>query len=129
MLTVSISYTKAAMKENVIKDKSFAFAKRIVKMCAWVEEQKKEFVLTKQLKRSGTSVGALVRESEHAESKKDFIHKMSVALKEANESEYWIFLLREGNYITQLEFDSIWKDCDEVIKILVAIVKSSKGEK
>ncbi|MBI5917384.1 MAG: four helix bundle protein [Bacteroidetes bacterium] len=116
------------MKENVIKDKSFAFGIRVVKLCKYLEETKKEFVLTSQLKRSGTAPGALVREAEHAESKKDFIHKMTIALKEANETDYWLQLLKAGEYITQKEFDSINFDCKEIIKILVSIVKSSKGE-
>ncbi len=117
------------MKENVIKDKTFAFGKRIVRMCIYLEENKREFVLSKQLKKSGTAPGALVREAEHAESTKDFIHKMSIALKEANETEYWLQMVKEGNYISQKEFDSIWIDCDEIIRILVSIVKSSKGGK
>lgn len=117
------------MKENVIRDKTFAFGKRIVKMCAYLEENKKEFVLSKQLKRSGTAPGALVREAEHAESTKDFIHKMSIALKEANETEYWLHMVKEGNYITQKEFESIWSDCIEIIKILVIIIKTSKRGK
>ena len=115
------------MKKNIVKDKSFAFGKRVVKLCAYLEKSKKEFILSKQLKRSGTAPGALVREAEHAESKKDFIHKMSIALKEANESEYWLYLLKEGTYISQKEFNSIWKDCDELIRILAAIVKTSKN--
>jgi four helix bundle protein len=82
-----------AMKENVVKDKSFAFALRIVKLYQFLSEQKREFVLSKQLLRSGTAIGALVREAEQAESRADFVHKMSIALKEANESEYWIELL------------------------------------
>ena len=117
------------MKENVIRDKTFAFGKRIVRMCSYLEENKKEFVLSRQLKRSGTAPGALVREAEHAESGKDFIHKMSIALKEANETEYWLHMIKEGNYITQKEFDSIQSDCIEIIKILVAIIKTSKEGK
>ena len=74
--------------------------------------------------RSGTAPGALVRESEHAESKKDFIHKLSIALKEANETEYWLQMLKEGNYISKTEFESIHYDCVEIIKILAAIIKS-----
>lgn len=117
------------MKENIIKDKTFAFGKRIIKICIYLEEKRKEFVLSKQLKRSGTAPGALVREAEHAESKKDFIHKMSIGLKEANETEYWLHMLKEGKYISENEFESIQKDCDEIIRILVAIVKSSKNGK
>ena len=83
-------------------------------------------MLSKQLKRSGTAPGALVRESEHAESKKDFVHKLSIALKEANESEYWLQMIKEGMYISEKEFQSINKDCIEIIKILAAIIKTSK---
>ncbi|MFK7932339.1 MAG: four helix bundle protein [Saprospiraceae bacterium] len=114
------------MKENVIREKSLAFGRRIVRLCIHLEKKKQEFVLSKQIKRSGTAPGALVRESEHAESRKDFIHKLSIALKEANETEYWLQLLKEGNYLTPAEFESIHCDCVEVIKILAAIIKSSK---
>ncbi|MEO6327779.1 MAG: four helix bundle protein [Ginsengibacter sp.] len=81
------------MKENIIKLKSFEFTLRIIKLYKYLIEVKKEFVLSKQLVRSGTAVGAMIRESEHAESKPDFIHKLSIALKEANETQYWIELL------------------------------------
>lgn len=117
------------MKENIIKNKTFDFGKRIVRMSIYLEQNKKEFVLSKQLKRSGTAPGALVRESEHAESRKDFIHKLSIALKEANETEYWLQMIKEGEYITIKEFESIHSDCMEIIKILAAIVKSSKNNK
>ena len=116
-------------KKNIIREKTFDFGKRIVRMCRYLEETKKEYVLSKQLKRSGTAPGALVRESEHAESTKDFIHKLSIALKEANETDYWLQMIKEGEYITKQQFDSIWKDCDEIIRILVAIIKTSKGRK
>jgi four helix bundle protein len=76
--------------------------------------------------RSGTSVGALIREAEHAESKADFIHKMSIALKEANETEYWLMLLHDSEFIDNKSFSSITSDCQELIKILVSIIKSSK---
>ena len=95
----------------------------------YLEEVKKEYVYSKQIKRSGTAPGALVRESEHAESTKDFIHKMSVALKEANETDYWLHLLIAGEYITQEEFKSLAADCEEIIRILVKIIKTSKGDK
>ena len=117
------------MKKNVIKEKSFEFGKRIVRLCIYIEMNKKEFVLTKQLKRSGTAPGALVREAEHAESLNDFIHKMNIALKEANETDYWLHMVKEGNYLSQQEFDSIYSDCKEIIKILAAIVKSSKNKR
>ena len=114
------------MKENVIKVKSFEFTLRIVKLYQYLIEQKKEFVLSKQLLRSGTAVGALIRESEHAESKADFIHKLSIALKEANEAGYWIELLYKSNYIDEKSSLSIQTDTTELIKLLTAIIKTSK---
>ena len=114
------------MRENVIKNKSFAFALRTVKMYQFLCEQKKEFVISKQLLRSGTSVGALVREAEQAESSVDFIHKMAIALKEANETEYWIELLFESNYIDETSFNSIKSDLIEILKLLVSIIKTTK---
>ncbi len=115
------------MKENIIREKSFSFAVRIVKLSRFLNEQKKEFVLSKQLLRSGTAIGALVREAEQAESKADFIHKMSIALKEANETDYWIEILFHSKIISQLEFETIKPDIIELIKLLISIVKSSKS--
>ncbi len=113
-------------KPNLIKDNSYAFAIRIVKLRKHIEETKREFVLSKQILRSGTSVGALVRESEQAESKADFIHKLSIALKEANETEYWLLLMRDTDYLSMEEFNSIHPDCGELIRLLTAIIKSTK---
>ena|SRR5690554_948197 len=115
------------MKENIVKNKSFSFAIRIVKTYQFLIEEKKEFVLSKQLLRSGTSVGAMVREAEHAETKKDFIHKMGVAQKEINETIYWLELLNETDYLTQEQFENINKDAIEVIKLVTSIIKSSKA--
>jgi len=117
------------MKENVVKDKSFAFALRVIKLAKFLESEKREFVLSRQLLRSGTAIGALVREAEHAESKADFIHKMSIALKEANETAYWLELLRQGEYVEEQSFESVRSDSEELIKLLVAIVKTSKVPK
>lgn len=114
------------MKENVVKDKSFAFALRIVKLYQFLSEQKREFVLSKQLLRSGTAIGALVREAEQAESRADFVHKMSIALKEANESEYWIELLYRGGYLDAEGYQSIIGDVQELLRLLISIVKSTK---
>ena len=114
------------MRENVVRDKSFAFALRVVKPAKFLESEKREYVLSRQLLRSGTAVGALVREAEHAESKADFIHKMNIALKEANETLYWLELLHRGEYIDKDSFQSIGSDSDELVKLLVAIVKTSK---
>ena len=98
------------MAANVIKLKSFSFALRIVKLYQFLSSEKKEFVLSKQLLRSGTSVGALVSESEHAESKLDFIHKLAIAQKEANESSYWLELLFQSEYISESQFHSLNSD-------------------
>jgi four helix bundle protein len=117
------------MKENIIKSKSFDFAIRIVKLYQFLCEQKKEFVLSKQLLRSGTSIGANVREAEHAESKSDFIHKISISLKEANESAYWIELIYKTDYIEKSHFISIQTDLDEILKLLITILKTSKSNK
>ena len=116
------------MKNNVLKDKSFNFAIRIVKLYQYLQD-KKEYILSKQLLRSGTSVGAMVREAEHAESKADFIHKLAIAQKEINESIYWIELLSATDYLTKQQFESINCDAVEVIKIITSIIKTSKNNK
>lgn len=114
------------MKKNIVKDKSFAFALRVVKLAKYLQGEK-EFVLSRQVLRSGTAIGALVREAEHAESKADFVHKMSIALKEANETLYWLELLHLSEYLTDQSFESIRTDSEELVKLLVTIVKTSKG--
>lgn len=116
------------MKENAIKDKSFDFALRVVKLYQYLIDSKKEFVLSKQLLRSGTSIGAMIRESEHAESKSDFIHKLSIALKEANETEYWVHLIYKSSYLSEKEFNSINSDLTELLKLLTSIIKTSKSK-
>lgn len=115
------------MKENIVKTKSFAFAVRVVKLYQFLSEQKKEFVLSKQLLRCGTSVGAMVREAEHAETKNDFKHKMGIAQKEINESIYWLELLKETGYLTNEQFESINSDAVEIIKLITVIIKSTKA--
>lgn len=115
------------MRENVIKRKSFFFAVRIVKLYQFLCEQKKEFVLSKQLLRSGTSVGAMVREAEQAESKADFKHKLGIAQKEINEVIYWLELLKETNYLTSEQFESINADAVEIIKLNTSILKRAKS--
>lgn len=116
-------------RPNIVRDKSFAFALRIVKLFQFLQTEKKEYVLSKQLLRSGTAVGALVREAEHAESKADFIHKMVIAQKEANESDYWLELLHQSNYIDEAQFNSITSDLKEISKLLASIIISSKNNK
>ncbi len=113
-------------KGNIIHVKSYQFAIRIVNLSRHLQEVQKEYVLSKQLLRSGTAPGALVREAEHAQSKKDFINKMSIALKEINETEYWLNLLKDTSHINEEQFQSMNKDCVEILKILASIVKSSR---
>ena len=111
--------------DNIIEDKSFAFAIRIIKLYKYLCS-KNEFVLSKQLLKSGTAIGANVAEAEQGQSRPDFISKMNIALKEATETKYWLRLLKETEYISQTEFLSIFNDCIELEKILVSIIKSSK---
>ncbi|MEJ0081474.1 MAG: four helix bundle protein [Puia sp.] len=120
------------MKKSIILIKSFAFAVRVVNLNKFLCVEKKEFVLSKQLLRCGTSVGAAVREAEYAESKSDFKHKLQIAQKEINESIYWLELLRETKYLDLEQFESINKDAVEIIKLLTSIIKTTKlniGEK
>lgn len=114
------------MKENILKVKSFEFAVRIVNLYKFLKKEHGEYVLSQQLIRSGTSIGATVREAEHAESVKDFIQKLSIGLKEANESKYWLDLLVATDFITTKMYDSLNKDCEELLKMLIASVKTSK---
>jgi len=114
------------MRENVVKTKSFGFAVRIVRMYQYLCFEKKEFVLSKQLLRSGTGVGAMVREAEHAESKADFKHKIGIAQKEINETIYWLELLRETDYLSLEQFETVHAEAIEIIKLLTAILKKVK---
>ena len=115
------------MKENILKTKSFDFAIRIVKLYQFLCEQKKEYVLSKQLLRSGTGVGAMVREAEHSESKADFIHKMAIAQKEINETIYWLELLKATEYLTTEQFEGINSNAVELIKMLTSTIKTTKA--
>ena len=112
--------------KNIIADKSYKFSIRIVNLYKHLSIEKREFVLSKQMLRSGTAVGALVREAEHAQSKADFLNKMNIALKEANETEYWLSLMKDTDYLSESEFHSINNDCSEILKLLISIVKSTK---
>lgn len=111
--------------DNILKQKSFAFALEIVKICRELQTEK-EFILSKQLLRSGTAIGALVEEANQAESKADFIHKLSIANKEANETQYWIRLLIDSGVINSSRGEALLKMCTELIKILIASIKTSK---
>lgn len=111
---------------NPVREKSFKLAVRVVKLYKFLLKEKREEIMSKQLMRSGTSVGAMVREAVHAESKKDFVHKMSIAQKENNETLYWLELLKETDYLTEQQFDNIYKDADEVMSIIISIIKTTK---
>jgi len=115
------------VKNNVIEAKSFSFAVKIVNLYKCICADKKEFVLSKQLLRSGTSIGANVREASNAQSKKDFLSKMNIALKEASETKYWLEILVATEYISENQFLSIRNDCTEIEKILTQIVKTTKN--
>jgi len=116
-------------EKSILKTKSYLFAIRIVKLHKFLIREYNEFVLSKQILRSGTAIGALIREAEFAQSKPDFTHKMSIALKEANETTYWLSLLQDTSYITNTMYTSISNDSLELVKILVATVKTSKSKK
>ena len=111
------------MKENVIMQKSFAFSVRIVNLHKYLSQQKKEYVISKQIYKSGTSIGANVAEAQRAQSTADFVAKLKIAQKEANETQYWLRLLHETKYITDKEFTSVHEDLVEILKILTAICK------
>ena len=111
---------------SVVEKKSFEFAIRIVKLYKHLRSAKKEFVLSKQLLRSGTSIGANIVESQQAQSRADFVSKLNIALKESVETEYWLRLLAATDYLSESEFTSIHTDCRELIKLLTAIIKSTK---
>jgi len=114
------------MKKSILKEKSFLFAVRIVNLYKYLCETKKEFVLSKQILRSGTSVGAMVFEATFAESNPDFIHKMAISQKEANETIYWLELLQKTEYITQTEYESINTDAVELLKMITSTIKTMK---
>jgi four helix bundle protein len=115
-------------QNSILKTKSFDFAVRIIKLYKFLKKQHSEYELSNQLLRSGTGVGALIREAEHAESRKDFSHKLNISLKEANESIYWLELLHATDYINKKMFDSMSKDATELLKMLIASVKTTKSK-
>ena len=115
------------MRDSIILDKSKAFALRIIKLYKYLNEAKREYILSKQLLRCGTSIGANVKEAVYAQSKADFTAKLFIAQKECAETEYWIELLYESEYINKDEFDSIYEDCQELMKLIVASTKTLQG--
>ena len=115
------------MMKGILKDKSFKFAVRIVNLYRYLCDEKRDFILSKQVLRSGTSIGAMIREAEYPESNADSIHKMSIAQKETNETIYWLELLAETEYITKNEFESINIDAIEIIKMVTSSIKTAKS--
>ena len=115
------------MEKSVLKIKSYKFAIRIVKLHQFLIREKKEFVLSKQVLKSGTAIGALIREAEFGQSRADFINKMSIALKEANETIYWLEILKDTDYVNGKLFQSLYADCEELIKMLISTIKTSKN--
>lgn len=112
--------------ESILRDKSYSFALRVIKLHKYLINQHREYTLSKQILRSGTSVGALVREAQYGQSLKDFINKLSIALKEANEAEYWILLLKDSEYITSKMYENIQPDISELKKLLASSINTAK---
>ena len=113
-------------RESPLRSKSYNFGVRIVRLSQFKVNERREFVLSKQVLRSGTAIGVLIREAEYGISKADFRNKMSIALKEANETEYWLSMLRDTDYINDKLFESLSSDCVELIKMLIATVKTTQ---
>jgi four helix bundle protein len=116
------------MKESVLQEKSLAFAVRVVRFYRYLCDEKREYVLSKQILRSGTGIGANVRESRNAQSPADFITKLTIALKEADETQYWLELLNLSDYITPEEFQSLNNDLTELVAMLTSSIKTIKGK-
>jgi four helix bundle protein len=114
-------------KESILKIKSFDFAVRIIKLYKYLQKTYSEYELSQQILRAGTSVGAIIREVEHAESRKDFLHKLNIGLKEINECVYWLDLLFVTNYVSKKMYDSMKKDSEELLKMLIASIKTIKA--
>jgi four helix bundle protein len=114
------------MKENILKDKSLAFAVRIVNLCKFLMSEHKEYILSKQILRSGTSIGANICEASFGESKPDFIHKLAISQKEINETLYWLELLKLTSYITELQYESLKNEAIELLKLITSSIKTAK---
>jgi four helix bundle protein len=115
------------MKENVLKEKSYKFALRTVKLYQYLADEKKEFVMSKQVLRSGTSIGANIEEANQGQSKLDFIHKLSISQKESFETHYWIRLLRDSNFLSEKLANSLLEDCEEIQKLITSSIKTAKS--
>lgn len=115
------------MRDNILGEKSYKFALRMIKLYKFMVDEHKEFVLSKQVFCSGTLIGANIEESVHAQSKTDFIHKLSIAQKEASETSYWIKLLRDSDYLNNKLAESLFNDCEEIQKLLTSSIKTAKS--
>lgn len=115
------------MSKSILREKSYAFAVRVVRSSQVLQSEKKEFVLSKQFLRSGTAIGALLQEAEFGQSRADFIHKLGISLKEANESAYWLCLMHDTGYLPKDLFVDLHASCKELIALLVASIKTAKG--
>ncbi len=114
-------------KKNVVREKSYKFALRIIKLCKYLKVEKKEFVLSNQIIKSGTSIGANIEEAIGGHTKKDFLNKLTIAYKEARETDYWIRLLNDSGFISNTQFTSLINDCEEILKLLGSIQKTLKA--
>ena len=114
------------MKDSVLRDKSIAFAIHLIKICQKIQSSKKEYILTKQIVRSGTSIGANLHEGGFAFSKADFIYKLNLALKEAVETQYWLILLKETNYVSDTEADTLFSECGELKAMLITSLNTAR---
>ena len=117
------------MKPNILKEKSYDFALRTIKLFQHLSVQKKEYVISRQVLKSGTSIGANIEEAYQAESKADFVHKLSISNKEAFETHYWLRLLRDSSLLTEKQAEAMLADCDELQRMLVASIKTAKSRK
>ena len=115
-------------RESILKDKSFDFAVRIINLYKYLKKRHNECIISQQILKAGTSIGALIREAEFAESSKDFIHKLHIGLKEANENVYWLQLLYATGYINRRMFESMHKDATQLLKMLISSVKTAKKQ-
>lgn len=116
-----------AKTDSILNTKSYAFAIRIVKLSQYLQKEEQEYVLSKQVLRSGTAIGALIHEAEFAQSKADFVNKLSISLKEANESKYWLSLLHDTAYLDEILFNSLHTDCKGLVALLVSSIKTLKN--
>ena len=114
------------MAKSVLRDKSYEFAIEIVKLSQFLQTEKKEFVLSRQILRSGIAIGALLREAEYGQSKADFVNKVSISLKEANETEYWLLILKDTEYLEKDQFNDLHKSCKELMAMLISSIKTMK---